>query len=54
MAAVSPEEKREKVRGIYHNGTWSEKVDKMTDAQIHMIYMRKFITTGGVASKKGI
>lgn len=37
---VSPEQKREKLKRSYPSETWSKKVDRMSDAQVHTIYMR--------------
>lgn len=37
---MSPEQKREALKRSYPSKTWSDKVDKMSDKQVHATYMR--------------
>lgn len=37
---MSPEQKRNAVLRAYPGGHWANKVNRMTDAQIHTIYIR--------------
>jgi hypothetical protein len=37
---LSPEQKRQAVLQAYPGGNWANKVIKMTDAQIHAVYIR--------------
>ena len=37
---MSPEQKRARVKQEYPWPSWEAKVDKMSDAQVHTIYMR--------------
>ena len=37
---MSPAQKRDAVLKAYPGGVWAKRVEKMSDAQIHTIYMR--------------
>jgi hypothetical protein len=37
---MSPEQKRDEVTKAYPGDKWAEKVKKMSDAQVHRVYMR--------------
>lgn len=37
---MSPAQKRKYVRELYPWPSWEKKVDKMSDAQVHAIYIR--------------
>ena len=34
------EDLREKVKGLYNNPTWSDRVDRMSDKQVFAVYSR--------------
>lgn len=37
---MSPEQKRAAIKRVYSSPNWEDKVDKMSDAQVHNIYIR--------------
>ena len=37
---MSPEHKRDAIKKVFPGPNWTHKVDQMSDAQVHSIYMR--------------